>query len=279
MLAAAEIVDKGDMAVVEKIFEFQDGIDEQNDKIDSSINEIKNNFSSLKEELLANVDEEFTGIKEQIDAISKQEGPAGKDYIITEKDKADIASKITVPVVEKVIERVVHEQPTIKNTTTETRIENPETGMGIIEKINELGTDPEFQIDQSHVKDLLEDIEKLKKTIAHIVGTGVGGVSGIKGITAGTNITIDNSNPQYPVVTSSGGGPGGSGFQLPLTGAVNGVNKVFTWTTAPSALLVDDTTIQKSNNGTSPVDTTANWTGTTTTTLLVAPNFSICALA
>ncbi len=67
----------------------------------------------------------------------------------------------------------------------------------------------------------------------------------------------------------------GSGFQQPLSGAVNGTNAVFVWATAPNALIVDESrSIQKVSS-----DTTPNWTGTTTTTLTIPPNFDIYAVA
>lgn len=73
------------------------------------------------------------------------------------------------------------------------------------------------------------------------------------------------SDPLFVVAGSS------SGFQLPLTGALTGTN---TWTTAPNAIAVDGLVLQKVQQ-----DGTVNWTGTTTTVLTVAPNFSVCAIA
>lgn len=62
-----------------------------------------------------------------------------------------------------------------------------------------------------------------------------------------------------------------SGYQQPTSGAVNGINQVFVWTTAPTVIVVDQgRPMQKVSS-----DGTINWTGTTTTTLAVAPNFDI----
>lgn len=47
-------------------------------------------------------------------------GDNGNDYILTEKDKAEIASTIEVPVVEKVIERVIEKTEVIKEVTKKT---------------------------------------------------------------------------------------------------------------------------------------------------------------
>lgn len=59
---------------------------------------------------------------------------------------------------------------------------SPDTGMDIVDKINELDTKPENQIDASHIKNLPK-----------VVNTLVGGTSGVKGLTAGNhNIVIDD---------------------------------------------------------------------------------------
>lgn len=72
---------------------------------------------------------------------------------------------------------------------------------------------------------------------------------------------------------AGGTSTGSSGFQVPLTGAVNGSNQVFTWTTAPKVIVVDQgRPMQRISS-----DGTINWTGTTTTTLAVAPNYDIFA--
>lgn len=66
----------------------------------------------------------------------------------------------------------------------------------IVKGINDLPTnDPELKIDAKHIKNLPEQV----------VYRG-GGVSGIKEIIAGSNITVDNSNLGYPVISSTGGG-------------------------------------------------------------------------
>lgn len=68
------------------------------------------------------------------------------------------------------------------------------------------------------------------------------------------------------LVDSSGGG---TGFQQP-TGAVNGSNQTFVFATAPNVVSVDGVPKQKTQS-----DSTANWTGTTTIVLAVAPTFDI----
>lgn len=64
----------------------------------------------------------------------------------------------------------------------------------------------------------------------------------------------------------SGGGGGSNGFQRPLTGAVNGSNPTFTFTSAPNVLSIDGVTRQKLQS-----DGTVNWIGTTNITLTGSP--------
>lgn len=74
------------------------------------------------------------------------------------------------------------------------------------------------------------------------------------------NITIDSS--------------GSTGYQAPTSGVVDGSNTVFVFTTTPNVLIIDGVPRQKTQS-----DGNANWTGTTTVTLSVAPNFDIFSSA
>lgn len=66
----------------------------------------------------------------------------------------------------------------------------------------------------------------------------------------------------------------GSGYQTPISGTVNGSTTVFGFTVAPNALSVDGVVLNKVSS-----DSTVNWTGTTTVTLTIAPNFNLFGVA
>jgi hypothetical protein len=68
---------------------------------------------------------------------------------------------------------------------------------------------------------------------------------------------------------------GGSGFQIPTSGPVDGSNKTFIWATAPNVIVVDQGRAMQQTSS----DGTVNWTGTTTTVLTNAPNNDIYATA
>jgi hypothetical protein len=66
-------------------------------------------------------------------------GPPGNDYILTETDKKDIASKIEVPVVEKIVEHtetIVKEQPIVTEVIKEKAV--TDEPLEIAEKLNTL---------------------------------------------------------------------------------------------------------------------------------------------
>lgn len=76
-------------------------------------------------------------------------------------------------------------------------------------------------------------------------------------------------------VTATISGLNTAGYQQPLTGAVNGSNTTYTWTTAPNAISVDQGRVMQKVSS----DGTVNWTGTTTTVLAIAPTFDIFGIA
>ena len=172
-------------------------IDEKVTDIDTKLNDLSEGLKKkLEEELVYEVDEQkiVKSVLSQVEIPEPIKGEDGKDYILTDKDKKDIASSIKVPTVEKVIEKteVIRETPIITNEVKEVAI--PETGEEIVDKINALPLEDENKIDFSHIK----NVPKFKN------GNYYGG-SGIKEIIAGTNITVDNSNLGYPVINATGG--------------------------------------------------------------------------
>lgn len=127
---------------------------------------------------------EIQSIKKLVSELKLQKGEDGKDYLLTSEDKKEIASLVELPdtiapTAQKVLET----------------IEIPEeTGATIVEKINELNVKPELQIDARHIKGLPKG------------GDNFFGGAGIKGLRAGTNIAIDNTNLGYPIISSTGDG-------------------------------------------------------------------------
>lgn len=88
--------------------------------------------------------------------LSEMKGEKGDSYVLTDEDKKAIASTITVPVVEKVIEKteVIREKPieTIKVTNEIKEVAVSDTAEEIREKLASL--EGEDRLDASHIKNL-----------------------------------------------------------------------------------------------------------------------------
>lgn len=165
--------------------------------ISDSINEILNSIVDKllgSDLLLSTIIEHVLQNVKIPDPVPGKDGNDGTDYVLTEEDKKNIAKKIKVPIVEKVIEKreIVKEKPIV--TEIIQKIENETTGKEIVEKVNALPIEPSFQIDVSHIKGLEAESDKRK-------GTKLSGIArgGLKLI-----------------------------WNTVLDGTVNGVNTVFT---------------------------------------------------
>ncbi len=143
--------------------ELENSINEIREKLDSAIEEIKENTPDLNKVLESvrgqpGKDSDIPGPKG--DSIK---GDKGDDYILTEKDKKEIAQKIDVPIVEKIIEKteIIKEQPIITNEITNeikevAKYEKPEQ---IRDKLETLKKDE--RLDVSAIKGLEEKIKEI----------------------------------------------------------------------------------------------------------------------
>lgn len=124
----------------------------------------------------------------------------------------------------------------------------------------------EFTLTEQLVKDIIQMMHKLPEADKLEISKGIRNAQSF--IYKGTKYGVEE--------LMHGGGSSSSsssGYQVPTSGVVNGVNQVFTWTTAPTVIVVDQGRAMQQVSS----DGTVNWTGTTTTTLTVAPTFDIYA--
>lgn len=143
----AKLVDfetKGAVVLIEDIFALEDKIPELKELVEELKKERPN-----RDEIKEIVSELIGGI-EIPEAINGEKGDKGDGYILTEDDKKEIASKIKVPIVEKIIEK------------TEVKIEQP------IEIIKEVAviTDEAITSRGEAIRDgleLLQDDDRLDK--------------------------------------------------------------------------------------------------------------------
>jgi len=166
--------------------------------VDDAITDIKNDVENLKSEIQ---DKEFIKGDKPIAGVDYPIPKDGDDYILTEQDKQEIASKIEVPIVDRLVEKtiekteVIKEQPIITNEIKE--VAKYETSEQIGDKINTL---EEF-IEQKAIKGLRDSLRVVERNIQGKLIKG----GGLSAVVAGTNVSIDNSNPSRPIISSTGG--------------------------------------------------------------------------
>ena len=205
----------------------------------------------------------------------------GDSYILTELDKKEIAKKIDVPVVEKVIE-IIKEQPIV---TEITKIINEikevaifETPEQIVDKVNTSSTKVK--------KEVIEGIEQMEENINTIKTRpiSIGGRQGMQlytngtkrglvqtiNLIAGTGITLTytRSYGRNDVLIDA---TGSSLTALPATGAINSVNTAFVFTEKPT-YIISDGAFYRENSG---------WTwnaGLLTATMTIPPNDDLYGL-
>lgn len=169
-------------------------------------------------------------------------GPKGDNYVLTENDiksiarlaylKIDLnelaalaASKVNVPVVEKIIEKkeIVKEIPIVRETIKETIREPDITGDEIIDKIYESGK----KIDASKIANL-PPAQRIIERVGGFVETP---------LKSGSNISIARDNFGALVISSTASGSGIS-VETP-TGTVDGSNTTFTVLNEPRFVIID----------------------------------------
>jgi hypothetical protein len=123
---------------------------EVKEELEQAVEQIVN----LHNDLETKIDNKVSSIP-HIPGARGFKGEDGKDYVLTPKDKEEIASKITVPVVEKVVERteVIKEIPIVTENVVE-KITEDIKGEEIVKRINELPLEENKKIDASHIKNL-----------------------------------------------------------------------------------------------------------------------------
>lgn len=228
LLLAAKVVDDGNMAVLEKIIEFESFIEEKSKSISESLEELESKIAAFKEKAAEEIRGEIDNIKKEAGA----KGDPGNDYILTEKDKKEIAASIKVPIVERI--ETIKEQPIVKEmmqTIKEIKeVAITETPEQIVSKIN----DSKVKISREQVEGL-RDIENIAK--ANAVPPTTNFFNGLRGknlnIVGGTATQLGDTVS----ITTTGSG-GGLTPETPV-GAVNGVNTVFTVTEEPVFVVSD----------------------------------------
>lgn len=240
-------------------------IEELEGKLEEATQELKEILDVRSSELTSSQKQSLQNVIDRIDALQLEKGEPGESIVGPQGPKGDKGDTV---IVEKVIEiqktEVIHEQPIVTEIIKEVAVH--ETADELKEKI-EL---------EAAIENIRQEFQK--KIDALLKGKTSGATRGFQLYTTGTKRGMLNALNIIGATYSKTNGLDtltiGSGFaKLDATGTVNGTNTSFTFTSAPSIVVVDQgRQMQKVSS-----DGTVNWTGTTTITLSIAPNFDIYA--
>lgn len=163
--------------------------------------ENKQELENLSKEYLQTINEAIEDIENQnktlLENVSNKTAQNQTDFESQVKELKEILKKVKAIKTNKPVDGIDGVNPNPEDVVPLVLEKLPKqeeiTGEKIVDKINALSLDEENKIDASHIKNLPE-----------IKGGRFYGGSGIKGIVAGDNVTVDNSNLGYPVISSSG---------------------------------------------------------------------------
>lgn len=128
----------------------------------------------------------------------------GDDYVLTDSDKTEIASKIEVPVVDRIIETIREKTEVIREQPIEIIKE-----VAVLDenRLKQIEDKADFALQKSSkTVSLVElddvNLDGLTQTDGKYNLGSAGG--GIQSIVAGTNIAVDDTDPANPIVSSTG---------------------------------------------------------------------------
>lgn len=272
LLSAAKLVESGDMAVLEKILEFEDFIEQKEEKIkgyqaivEEGINEWKETTQKALDEINAiekgaqgEQGEQGRDGQDGKDGKNGKDGRDGRDGRdgLDGADGQDGKDGIS-PTSEEIVRKLNDDK--IPMSAVEDLEDTIATLQNRTQLLNQIATQGQRSSGSGGSALTVKDEgSTLSSAVTSIDFVGAG-------------VTATNTGGAVTVTISTSSG---AGYQAPTGGSVDGSNTVFTWAVEPNALSVDGIILRKTAS-----DTTVNWSGTTTTTLSVAPTFDIFGVA
>src|SRR3990167_1217257 len=252
--------------------------------IDLASEEYEEGINKAREAVLKRMGftmEEYREVKKQSELNRRQERDArtmelmsdtklkverlGERHIPTTEEIVKLAKAVALKeikppiIINQIVKETVVEKPiVIEKTIKEERVVKIDyDDHPIREEMNKLSQKidgaPKFDFD-AFANELREEFSSFKKNINTF------GAPDFRKLAMGLQQQIDDVNTA--TLTT-----------LAPTGAINGSNTVFVFSSPPNIIVTDGKVLQKTAS-----DATANWTGTTTVTLTIAPEFDIFGL-
>ena len=222
LMRLANVIDNPETGIVEEITQ----LDERVDKVENIALEAHKMASETRK--IAKGEDGYTPVK----GVDYFDGVDGKDYILTDNDKKDIALEVEVPIFEKIIEKteIIKEQPIITNQI-----------------VKEIKTEFDTTEIDKKIEELEKKLEELKRISTSSRGVVAGGRAGIQvygsgtkvgtkanEINFGTGLTATNSYGRITVVASNT-----LSSPITVTGTPNSSNRIFTIASEPTVLVIN----------------------------------------
>ena len=197
----------GELFLLDKLHVLEDQLTEHIEGMKSAMSEMRNEMKEVMQEMkqeMPNLDKVLESVKGKDSEVPGPKPVAGvdypipqdgKDYVLTPEDKKEIASKVKVPIVEKVIEKteVIKEQPIITNEIKEVAVtEKPEEIRDKLESLKD-----EDRLDKDAIKGLKELLEEIKKTASTRIVSGFKKIMPVK-----FSFTGNGSTTSFALVTT-----------------------------------------------------------------------------
>lgn len=228
LLALAEIADKGEVAIIQKLFEFEDYFNQFKDSVSGftgDVNDLKTKFKELETLLNTSTSAINSEVKKIIDEINY----SLSDSEILTNEKINLLEKKTLGFIKDLsarltaeIDRIEREIPVLtpevnltpindKIINLESKIDNfkqsikEETGDTIVNKINSLPVDENAnKIKPEHIEGYEKEIRDLKYRVTQSQGGKFGGYSGLSQVYHDS--TLSGAGTQSSPLTVLGGG-------------------------------------------------------------------------
>lgn len=166
-------------------------------------------IKEIKEIVHEEIAKSLSSLTDYVKSIVPKKGDKGDSYVLSEKDKQEIAQSVNVPVVEKVVEtivektEVIREVPIVTNQVTNEIREVAVLDVDALPQYGEKYRDglellkEDARLDRSALKGL-DDYDEVSKLARQpkIIGS-----PGIKQVRAGTGVTVDESSIEYPIIS------------------------------------------------------------------------------
>ncbi len=282
LLAAAEIIDKGDVAVLEKLLEFQDFFEANKDLLYTKSDELEQSISKKLSDLAAIFSVEIGNLKKSLETMDEKTDKAESKRLSDQIQKSiaslgDKMKALSSQLKDEIstVKSLIPELPEMPKPLDLSSIndkmrehENSIAGLISLKDLNSMKEDLRVELYEEFKK--INNLEKQKHYAEGLLGKSLSNLTDVNvaGITSGQ--TIKWNGNQWVIAA------GGGFTTLAATETPNGILTVFTFSTATAkpSFIISDNVLMRATTSLG----TVNWTwnaGTKQATMAIPPTDDI----